>query len=144
MSSSSLGISRVSAYPIMPRGRPGRSTFWEFGKQCAVVWITAGWHVHVIDFWCNSWWYEDDQSMLIETSRCNHQFFSELITTQKRIPHGVNAKSLLINPRHHAKLQVLLMMYMYIYSSFPMNKANSLNSNDFNQRDLFFTSQTAW
>ena len=27
----------------------------------------------------------DDQSILDETSSCNHQFFSELITAQKRI-----------------------------------------------------------
>ena len=38
---------------------------------------------------------EDDQSILIETSSCNHRFFSELITTQLRIfSHGVTANSL--------------------------------------------------
>ena len=28
---------------------------------------------------------EDDQRIMIEMSRCNHQFFSELFTSQKRI-----------------------------------------------------------
>ena len=33
---------------------------------------------------------EDDQSILIETSSCNLQFFSELITTQLRDFHMVS------------------------------------------------------
>ena len=40
---------------------------------------------------------EDDQSILIETSSCNHQIFSELITTQLRISHGVTANSLYLS-----------------------------------------------
>ena len=37
---------------------------------------------------------EDDQSILIGMSSCNHQFVSELITTQLRISLGVTANGL--------------------------------------------------
>ena len=37
---------------------------------------------------------DNDQSILIETSSCNLQLFSELITTQLRISHGVTASCL--------------------------------------------------
>ena len=40
---------------------------------------------------------EDDRSILIEASSCNHQFFSELITIQLRSSHGVTANRLLFN-----------------------------------------------
>ena len=40
---------------------------------------------------------EDDRSILIETLSCNLQFFSELITTQLRISHGVIANSLYLS-----------------------------------------------
>ena len=37
---------------------------------------------------------EDDQSILLETLSCNLQFFSELITTQLSVSHGVTTDSL--------------------------------------------------
>ena len=48
---------------------------------------------------------ENDQNILIV--ECNHQLFSELITTQKRNSHNATANSLYF-PFHHAKLQILL------------------------------------
>ena len=52
---------------------------------------------------------EHIRAYLIETSSCNLQFFSELITTQLRISHGVTANSrYLPYALHHAKLQVLI------------------------------------
>ena len=50
-------------------------------------------------FWITLYNYfppEDDQSILIETSSCNLQFFSELIITQLRILHGVTVNSLIL------------------------------------------------
>ena len=40
---------------------------------------------------------DGDQSILIETSSCNLQFFLELITTHLRISHGVTANSLYLS-----------------------------------------------
>ena len=61
---------------------------------------------------------EDDLSILIETSSCNLQFFSELITTQLRDFHMVSPQVASLYPYlpHHAKLQVLA-----IYSAVIVN-----------------------
>ena len=48
-------------------------------------------------FWSHNISWRRYQSILIETSSCNVQFFSELITTQLRISHGVTANSLYLS-----------------------------------------------
>ena len=49
---------------------------------------------------------EDDQSILIETSSCNLQFFSELITTQLRDFH-------MVSPQVVSTLPIFLSMQSY-------------------------------
>ena len=95
--------------------------------------------------------FEDNRSTLIETSSCNHQFFSELFTTRKRICMWCHCKrSLLIRftmqsyksyymvspqtvftyPFHHAKLQILLhgVTANSLYLSFSPCKATNLTT----------------
>ena len=58
---------------------------------------------------------QDDQSILIETSSCNLQFFSELITTQLREFHTVSPQVVFLTYLpHHAKLQVFNGMLVLI------------------------------
>ena len=54
---------------------------------------------------------EDDQSLLIETSSCNLQFFSELITTQVRISCGVYANSLYLSYNEYIHFGWLSVLY---------------------------------
>ena len=57
---------------------------------------------------------DDDQRIPIETSSCNLQFFSELITTQLRDFHMVSPQVVFFTYLpHHAKLQV----YVFSYSN---------------------------
>ena len=74
---------------------------------------------------------EDNQSMLIETSSCNHQFFSELITVLLKrdfFSHGVTANSLYLSSspfkatnlttQCHRKQSLLILFTMQSYKSY--------------------------
>ena len=74
--------------------------------------------------------YHHDNSILIETSSCNHQFFSQLITTQLRISQGVTANTLYLSfsPRKatnlttwcHRRLSLLILFTTQSYKSYYM------------------------
>ena len=70
---------------------------------------------------------EDDQSILIKSSSCNHP---ELFTTQKRISTRCHCKQCLLILFHHAKLQVLQ------YSAFKFNTSYSYSEFFLLERDL--------
>ena len=53
------------------------------------------------------------ESILIETSSWNHQFFSEQIITQKRIFHMVSPQIVVTYLFQHAKLQILLNVFPF-------------------------------
>ena len=61
----------------------------------------------------NEWYIsgDDDQSILIETSSCNLQFFSELITTQLRDFH-------MVSPQVVFTLLIFLTMQSYKFDIF--------------------------
>ena len=53
----------------------------------------------------------DKQSIMIETSSCNHQLFSELFTTQKIISTWCHRKQSF----HHAKLQMVSFPFFVLW-----------------------------
>ena len=62
-----------------------------------------------------SWWWSDHT--VIETSSCNLQFFSELITAQVKILHGVTANSLYLTFQLFSKFifPAYHCLYSYIF-----------------------------